>query len=398
MQSYQANTTPSSPNLAIKAPRTYPKLYLTRRKNLELMIKIAWYVNAFFTQERAYIEARIEMYKRGCFLERIDKRIKIDWTQDNPVPKLTPEQQELWEQRQRSKTGRRPFDTLLMLKIVFLGVLYRWSDRDTAFHVEDSATVKRFIGIDPKQNLKISRQVIWKYREIFVKTKLWESLFSWHQAHLRKHGLIGDGPLILDGSFVEAPKQRNTRAENQLIKEGKGQGLWYYHPHKRRHKEIDARWAKKNQETHYGYKIHALAEGTSKFIVYIRTTAASVHDSKVLDSILNDVEDAGKLFYADSAYSGANHIETIKSFGLIPEVCIHAQANKPLTERQKADNREKSRVRCRIEHIFGFIENSMGGSFVRCVGFLRANSYQWATALAYNLCREETLMYLKEVG
>jgi transposase, IS5 family len=38
--------------------------------------------------------------------------------------------------------------------------------------------------------------------------------------------------------------------------------------------------------------------------------------------------------------------------------------NKPLTKEQKENNREKSKTRARVEHVFGFMEQSMnGGSF-----------------------------------
>jgi len=35
--------------------------------------------------------------------------------------------------------------------------------------------------------------------------------------------------------------------------------------------------------------------------------------------------------------------------------------NKPLSEKQKASNKEKSRTRARVKHLFGFVENSMNG-------------------------------------
>jgi transposase DDE domain len=72
----------------------------------------------------------------------------------------------------------------------------------------------------------------------------------------------------------------------------------------------------------------------------------------------------------------------------IPLVCEKGTANKPLTEEQEARNRIKSNHRCRIEHIFGFIENSMGGSFVRCVGIKRTAAYQWLTMFVYNICQQ----------
>jgi IS5 family transposase len=61
--------------------------------------------------------------------------------------------------------------------------------------------------------------------------------------------------------------------------------------------------------------------------------------------------------------------------------------NQPLTEEQKEQNRQKSKVRARVEHVFGFIENSMGGSFMRCIGIARARVVIGLTNLVYNMCR-----------
>ena len=87
--------------------------------------------------------------------------------------------------------------------------------------------------------------------------------------------------MIADSSFFEAPKQRNTREENALIKKGKGAMLWNDQPVKKRHKDIDASWTKKRAEVHYGYKGHFLVCAVSKLIVKVFPTTAKVHDAKV---------------------------------------------------------------------------------------------------------------------
>ena len=62
---------------------------------------------------------------------------------------------------------------------------------------------------------------------------------------------------LIDATFVEVPKQRNTRVENALIKAGKTLGDWDKPEAlaKRRQKDTDARWTKKNDEKHYGYTL-----------------------------------------------------------------------------------------------------------------------------------------------
>ena len=46
------------------------------------------------------------------------------------------------------------------------------------------------------------------------------------------------------------------RDENEQIKQGAGDKLWNDNPHKKCHKDVEARWTKKRDETFYGYKQH----------------------------------------------------------------------------------------------------------------------------------------------
>jgi len=64
--------------------------------------------------------------------------------------------------------------------------------------------------------------------------------------------------------------------------------LWNYKPHKKRHKDKDARWTKKNNETFYDYKNHTKVDTKSKFIDKYTVTDASVHDSQALEDLLTE--------------------------------------------------------------------------------------------------------------
>ena len=67
---------------------------------------------------------------------------------------------------------------------------------------------------------------------------------------------------------------------------------------------------------------------------------------------------------------------------------------KPLTEEQKASNREKSKIRARVEHVFGFMEQSMKGLYLRSVGIPRAKTMIGLINLTYNLFRYEQVVRL----
>ncbi|HQG36651.1 MAG TPA: transposase [Bacteroidales bacterium] len=72
--------------------------------------------------------------------------------------------------------------------------------------------------------------------------------------------------------------------------------------------------------------------------------------------------------------------------------------NKPLTEEQKASNKEKSRIRARVEHLFGFVENSMNGSFVIIIEMTRAKAKIGMMNLTYNICRCTQLKIVVSIG
>lgn len=252
-----------------------------------------------------------------------------------------------------SRAGRPAFDPVLMFRVAFYCAFSKKSDRAVAQEILDSATLQKFLKIAP--GTQISPQAIWDYRECFANSEVGEFIFSKHLQEMQDSGLVDEKEdMILDGSFVEAPRQRNTREENQAIKEGRGDGLWIDCPAKKRQKDVHARWTKKNDQTYYGYKMHALVGAVSKVILHVSTTAANVHDSRALAWMLNEEEDAGRTLFADSAYSGKNLEELTRSFNVNPCFCEKGYANTPLTELQQKLNHLKSKIRCRIEHVFGY--------------------------------------------
>ncbi len=122
-------------------------------------------------------------------------------------------------------------------------------------------------------------KTVWVFRESLTNNRLVKEIFTLFSNHLKSKGLIMNEGKIIDASFTVAPRQRNTREENKTIKEGRGEELWNDNLNKKMHKDIDARWTKKNHETFFGYQNHAKVDTKSKFIDNYEVTNASVHDS-----------------------------------------------------------------------------------------------------------------------
>lgn len=236
-----------------------------------------------------------------------------------------------------------------------------------------------------------SYKTIWKYWEIFVQTEVLETVFADYVKKLQTiNSHIGKDAVMADSSFFEAPKQRNTREENALIKKGERRdSMERSAREKKRHKDIDANWTKKREEEYYGYKGYVLVCAVSKLIVKVFPTTAKVHDAKVIDRYLHCAKDCKKevVFFADAGYSGKKIVDKLLAPGMPPLICEKGRKGAALTESQKQGNKLISSIRSRIEHAFGFIEESLGGSVVRSTGLIRAKFSITLTSLVYNICR-----------
>ena len=290
------------------------------------------------------------------------------------------------ENKDELKGGRPPFDKLMMFKSLIIQSLYNLSDDQLEYQIVDRASFKRFLGLKKSDKVPDSK-TFWYFREQLIKKEVIMDLFKTFNETLDKVGVFANEGKMVDASFVEAPRQRNTREENKHIKKtGTAPKEWDNQPNKKRQKDVNARWTKKNNATFYGYKNHIKSDTKTKLIEEFEVTDASVHDSQAIEGLLTE-KDEGQPLYADSAYTGEEQEKVYKKKKVINNVHEKGYKNKPLTEEQKARNKEKSSTRVRVEHIFGFVENSMYGSFVRTIGIVRAKAKIGMMNLTYNICR-----------
>ncbi len=283
--------------------------------------------------------------------------------------------------------GRPPIDRVVMFKIVMLQQWYHIADDKAEYMINDRLSFQRFLGLTLNDKVPDAK-TLWAFKERLKESGVDLELFSMFTQMMEAEGIITREGSLFDASFVDVPRQRNTRDENKTIKEGSIPEEWLTEEKKNmlEQKDTDARWAKKNEELHYGYKDHVKVDKDSKMIVKFTVSAANVHDSQCF---LELIDEKDRIIWADSAYVGEElHADILHDF---PRVKLNINEkgykNKPLTDGQKASNREKSRIRARVEHVFGQMTNSMGGMFIRCIGIDRAIRETAMKNLAYNLQR-----------
>ena len=284
--------------------------------------------------------------------------------------------------------GRPSYDVVMMMKIIFLQRLYNLSDDQVEFQITDRLSFRRFLGI-PFSDAVPDCKTVWAFREQLNKEGEDRSkvLFELFLTKLNEDGLLAKEGKMMDATFVSVPIQRNTREENKEIKEGNIPESFKENKNKLAQKDTDATWTKKNHVSYFGYKNHVKAETKRKFITGYIVTDASPHDSTQACELLTE-EDRGQDFYADSAYQTPEIKAKLEGLEMKERIIEKGHRNHPLTAGQKQTNRKKSKTRCRVEHIFGYMTNNMNdGTFIRTIGKARATVIIGLNNLVYNICR-----------
>jgi IS5 family transposase len=289
----------------------------------------------------------------------------------------------------KSNAGRKPIDVIVMFRMLVLQSLYNLSDEQVEYQVRDRLSFTRFLRLGIEDRIP-DGTTLWLFREALAKAGLIEKLFERFGQHLEAKGYVARGGQMIDATIVPVPKQRNSRDENEDVKAGKTPKAWKQNPAKNRQKDKDARWTKKHGKSFYGYKNHVNADAKRKLIRQYEVTEASVHDSQTFDGLLNQGNTSADV-YADSAYRSAETEVKLNSRGFRSRIHRRASRNHPLSKAQENANRRKSRVRARIEHVFGAQETAPGGRIVRTIGIARAKVKIGLQNLVYNIRRLVTL-------
>lgn len=338
-----------------------------------------------------YIEKN---YQRGMFDEQ--QRLEKLSAQNDPLEKLQKHidfeffrsdlEKYFAQGKDYSKGGRPSYDYVLMFKILLLQRYYNLSDDAIEYAVLDRLSFMRFLGLNLNDKVPDAK-TIWNFRDQLAQADMIKQLFKKLDKQLHKDGVIIKQGKMIDASIVETPVQRNTREENNQLKQGDIPQEWEKNPDKLRQKDIDAKWVTHNGKDFFGYKDHVKADTKTKLISAYEVTSAAVHDSQPLDTLTNKKQDEHQCFYGDSAYRSKENQKLLKKKNITSRIHEKGYRNHPLTEKQKQRNKRKSKVRARIEHIFGFMTNTMRAMYIRCRSIKQAKTTIGLNNLTYNLFR-----------
>lgn len=302
-----------------------------------------------------------------------------------PWEEFRPLLEQVRQKPRKSNAGRKPFDVILMFKMLILQKLYNIGDDELEYQVNDRLSFMRFLDLSLTDTVP-DATTVWIFRQALTDTGLVEVLFEQFETYLQGHGYQAKGGQILDATIVPVPKQHISKEEKRQLDQGEIPQDWQENPHRLSQRDMDAHWTKKNDVSHFGYKDHINVDVEYGFVRRYSVTDAAVHDSQVLPNILDETNEGDEV-WGDSAYRSA----LIEWFLALLNWCsqIHERGyrNHPLTEQQQENNRQKSKTRAKVEHVFGVWVNEMGGKLIRSIGIERVRAHLGLRNLVFNLKR-----------
>jgi len=240
--------------------------------------------------------------------------------------------------------GRRPIGIERMLRIHFLQHWFELSDPGAEEALYDSRAMRQFVGIDLGREPVPDETTILNFRHLMERHNLGDELFRLVNEYLSDNGLKVNRGTIVDATIIDAPTSTKNRDKSR---------------------DPDMHQTRKGNQWYFGMKTHIGVDHQTKLIHSVVVTAANVHDSQVLGDLLHGDETR---VWGDSAYAGQKRLLHEQA----PQAKDFTQKKgsryRRLTEAEQSANRYKSRIRSRVEHVFGVMKRRFGFTKVRYRG------------------------------
>lgn len=258
----------------------------------------------------------------------------------------------------KGEGGRPPKGLERMLRMHFVQHWFNLADDACEEALLDSTSLRRFVGIDLGRERVPDGTTLLKFRRLLNEHKLGEQLFAKVGQVLQARGLkVGTGTIV-DATIIGAPS--STKNADKA-------------------RDPEMHQTRKGQQWYFGMKLHIGVDSQTGLAHSAVVTAANVHDKHPLPELLHGEE---QRVYGDSAY--ASQKELIATKAPRAKDFTNKRVRKrsgEVDEAERSKNRNKSKVRARVEHVFGVVKRLWGFNKARYRG-LAKNATRAFTALA----------------
>jgi len=257
--------------------------------------------------------------------------------------------------------GRRPIGIERMLRIYFLQHWFNLSDPAAEEVLYDSRAMRQFVGIDLGEEPAPDETTICKFRHLMESHNLGDRLFYLVNQYLKENGLKVNRGTIVDASIINAPSSTKN---------------------KKKQRDPDMHQTRKGNQWFFGMKAHIGVDSKTKLIHSVVATPANVHDSVILGDLLHGEESR---VWGDSAYAGQGDAITASAPEARDFTNKKGSRYVTLSEADRSRNRNKSKVRAKVEHLFGVMKCRFGFTKVRYKGLEKNAHHLFVSCALVNL-------------
>jgi IS5 family transposase len=261
----------------------------------------------------------------------------------------------------QSGNGRPPIGVERMLRIYFLQQWFNLSDPAVEEALYDSAVMRQFAGIDLGREPVPDETTVCKFRHLLEEHNLGGEMLERVNLHLQKKGVRITTGTIVDATIIHAPSSTKNRDQQR---------------------DPEMHQTKKGKDWYFGMKAHVGVDSKTKIIHSAVATPANVADSAVLPELLHGEETR---VWGDGGYQGQTEIIHQRARRARDYTQRRCRYKHHVDEVERAKNRTKSRVRSRVEHVFGVLKLKFGFVKVRYRGLQKNANRLFATCALVNL-------------
>lgn len=247
----------------------------------------------------------------------------------------------------KSGNGRPPVGLERMLRMYFVQHWFNLADEACEEALLDSTALRGFVGIDLGRERVPDGTTLLKLRRLLEKHQLGERLFATVGQVLQARGLkVGTGTIV-DATIIGAPSSTKNADEAR---------------------DPEMHQTRKGQQWFFGMKMHIGVDGRTGLAHSAVVTAANVHDKHPLPDLLHGNE---QRVYGDSAYASQKSLVESKAPRARDFTNQRVRKGGEIDEAERSKNRNKSRVRARVEHVFAVVKRLWGFTKVRYRGLAK---------------------------
>ncbi len=247
----------------------------------------------------------------------------------------------------RAGNGRPPVGLERMLRMYFVQHWFNLADEACEEALLDSTALRRFVGIDLGLERVPDGTTLLRFRRLLEKHDLGEKLFATVGQVLQARGLkVGTGTIV-DATIIGAPSSTKNAAQAR---------------------DPEMHQTRKGQQWYFGMKLHIGVDSRTGLAHSAVVTAANVHDKHPLPELLHGNEER---LYGDSAYASQKALIHTKAPLARDFTNQRARKGGEIDEAVRSKNRNKSKIRARVEHVFAIVKRLWGFSKVRYRGLAK---------------------------